>query len=175
MSAAFQVNPLNETVDVEVLKNGSVVQLYWDQAASEEATSPVAITAPTTFYVAAGGTYQVSLKIGGNEYATTSGLPLTAVLSSAYGLFFQPVTPINNTVVDSFNTLTGEVTLTASDVTGTGVTPAELGALALTGGTLTGGLVVEGAVVKLTDLPTSDPHVVGQLYSLLGVLHVSAG
>ena len=168
MSAAFQVNPLNETVDVEVLKNGSVVQLYWDQAASEEATSPVAITAPTTFYVAAGGTYQVSLKIGGNEYATTSGLPLTAVLSSAYGLFFQPVTPINNTVVDSF-------TLTASDVTGTGVTPAELGALALTGGTLTGGLVVEGAVVKLTDLPTSDPHVVGQLYSLLGVLHVSAG
>jgi hypothetical protein len=41
--------------------------------------------------------------------------------------------------------------------------------------TITGGLNVTGGTVIMLDLPTADPHVVGQLWSNSGVLTVSAG
>lgn len=50
------------------------------------------------------------------------------------------------------------------------------GAAEITGDVaLDAGLVVGGVIVKLTALPAADPHVVGQLFTTAGVVHVSAG
>ena len=41
--------------------------------------------------------------------------------------------------------------------------------------TTTGTVTIDGTTIIITDLPTSDPSVAGQLYSDSGVLTVSAG
>lgn len=41
--------------------------------------------------------------------------------------------------------------------------------------TATGAVVLSNASVKMTALPTADPHVVGQIWSSTGTLTVSAG
>lgn len=53
---------------------------------------------------------------------------------------------------------------------------AVVGSLSVAGNlTVTGNLTVSGAVINLPNLPTSDPLVVGQLWSNLGVVTVSSG
>lgn len=41
--------------------------------------------------------------------------------------------------------------------------------------TATGAVVLSNASVKMTALPTADPHVVGQIWANSGVMTVSAG
>ena len=53
-----------------------------------------------------------------------------------------------------------------------GNTPAAVSATTLT---TTGTLTINGTTIVISDLPTSDPAVAGQLYSNAGVLTVSAG
>lgn len=55
------------------------------------------------------------------------------------------------------------------------VTGAVAGAVAATTLTTTGEVTINGTTVIISDLPTSDPSVAGQLYSDSGVLTVSAG
>lgn len=49
------------------------------------------------------------------------------------------------------------------------------GDLTATNLTTTGDVTVDGTTVVITDLPTVDPEVVGQLWNNNGVLSVSAG
>ena len=51
-------------------------------------------------------------------------------------------------------------------------TPAAVSATTLT---TTGTLTINGTTIVISDLPTSDPSVAGQLYNNAGVLTVSAG
>ena len=55
------------------------------------------------------------------------------------------------------------------------VTGAVAGAVAATTLTTTGAVTIDGTTIIISDLPTSDPSVAGQLYSDSGVLTVSAG
>lgn len=64
-------------------------------------------------------------------------------------------------------------TLVQSGFTGSTITLT--GAFAGVAGTFTGAVVLSNASVKMTAIPTSDPHVVGQLWANSGVLTVSAG
>lgn len=49
------------------------------------------------------------------------------------------------------------------------------GAVAATTVTTTGTVTINGTTIIISDLPTSDPSVAGQLWSDSGVLTVSAG
>jgi len=49
------------------------------------------------------------------------------------------------------------------------------GAVTATTITATGAVSLDGTTVVITDLPTADPEVVGQLWNNSGVLTVSAG
>ncbi len=49
------------------------------------------------------------------------------------------------------------------------------GSVTATDLTTTGDVTVDGTTVIISDLPTSDPGVVGQLWNNAGVLSVSAG
>ena len=53
-----------------------------------------------------------------------------------------------------------------------GTTPAAVSATTLT---TTGTVTIDGTTVIISDLPTSDPTVAGQLYVTAGALMVSAG
>ena len=49
------------------------------------------------------------------------------------------------------------------------------GAVSATTLTTTGAVTIDGTTVVISDLPTADPEVVGQLWNNSGVLSVSAG
>lgn len=49
------------------------------------------------------------------------------------------------------------------------------GSVTATDLTTTGDVTVDGTTVVITDLPTTDPGVVGQIWNNAGVLNVSAG
>ena len=66
-------------------------------------------------------------------------------------------------------TFSGPVTST------NGFVGAVTGAVAATTLTTTGTVTINGTTIIISDLPTSDPSVAGQLWSNSGVLTVSAG
>lgn len=55
------------------------------------------------------------------------------------------------------------------------VTGSVTGSVTATDLTTTGDVTVDGTTVVITDLPTTDPGVVGQLWNNAGALNVSAG
>ena len=76
MSYQLTVNPKGATVAVNILQAGSNVAFYFDPELQSQCSEPVTITTPTIFYVATHGTYQVSLKVQTEEWATEQNQPL---------------------------------------------------------------------------------------------------
>lgn len=75
-------NPVE--VDVTITKDdGSSVVAYTARDGSTAFTFPASVSAPTTFYLAAAGTFSVSAKVGAQEVATDGGRPERVFAGSA--------------------------------------------------------------------------------------------
>lgn len=81
---AFTVNPKGASVTVNLKQGGATAHFYFDQARTAQADGAV-VASPTTFYVAANGTYELSLQVAGEEWATRENQPRPIDVRSATG------------------------------------------------------------------------------------------
>ncbi len=92
MSAGFKVNPGANPTTVALTSGGAAVALFFDPGAAVSAGTPVAAN-PTTFYVAQPGSYALSLKVGGTEWATPTNQPRPVALGEGGLPTFAPAAP----------------------------------------------------------------------------------
>ena len=69
----FKIDPKGQTVDVTATFAGATATLYTTSAATVSHTLPKEISDVTAFYVAAAGTYTLSVQLNGTEIADSDG------------------------------------------------------------------------------------------------------
>jgi hypothetical protein len=91
---AFAVNPKGLPITVNLTKQGTTTHIYYDEALSKQADGAV-VNTTTTFYIAAHGTYQLSLKDSSTELATWQNQPLNVdIRNEVAPQVFQPQGPL---------------------------------------------------------------------------------
>lgn len=156
-------NGSNATIDITTLA-GSRAAVFADPACTTPLTIPRAIAVTTAFYVKTQQVCNISIMVNSVECGTPAGVPLVYnFLPGAVQGFSLPfnatvaeqfiavggAVPTSAAGVSSFNTRVGAVVLGKSDITGTNLNAADVGAVARTGGGPEG-LVVENATGAYT-------------------------
>jgi hypothetical protein len=170
------VDLINAVIALNIFSGGTIAGATINS--SSVGASVPSSGAFTTLAASGAATVGTTLAVSGTSTvaAVTASGTITAngILTAANAVALSPAS--HNVVLSP--TGTGVVTINPATlgsmdkVTIGGTTPAAATVTALTA---TGAAVLSNASVKMTALPTADPHVVGQLWADTGVVTVSAG